>query len=115
MAKQLKTVEKSVSEIHSAGDRALDAIHDVSKTLAVERAADRAVAQQVYRMALRAAYLGIKGYTDDVSEELHHEVGMKLCEQADQVYHDVGLPRLEDEMKKAREELRCSIERGGVS
>lgn len=115
MAKQLTDIEKSVSEIHSTGDRALDAIHDLEKTLTVERAADRAVAQQIYRMALRSALLCIKIITDGIPEDERAGLGAQLSKEADDVFEDMGLARLDQVMRDAREEVRQTLDRGGVS
>lgn len=78
--------------------------------LAIERAADRAVTQQIYRMALRSALLCVKIITDCVPEEERADLGMQLSKQADNLFEDVGLARLDQVMRDAREEMRGSIE-----
>lgn len=115
MANQLIDLAKSVSEIHSTGDRALNAIHDLEKTLTVERAADCAIAQQIYRMTLRSALLCVKIITDGVQEDERADLGAQLSKQADDVFEDAGLARLDQVMREAREEVRQTLDRGGLS
>lgn len=111
ISKRLKVLEKDLSDSRRIGDRVLGSLTDLSNTLAVERAADRAVARQIYRMALRAAWLGIKSFRDNASEEERHGLGGSLCDQADEVYEGIGLTRLDDEMREARAQIQQNIER----
>lgn len=111
ISKRLKVLEKDLSDSRRIADRVLVSLVDLSNTLAVERAADRAVARQIYRMALRAAWLGIKSFTDNASEEERYDLGGSLCDRADEVYDGVGLTRLDDEMREARAQIQQNIER----
>ncbi len=111
MTKRFSALERDIRAIKES----LHELGRLSNSLAVERAADRAVAQQIYRMTFRAAYLVVKQFTDEVSEEQRDDLGMGLCAEADDLCHEIGLTRLEREMREAREELRQSLERGGTS
>ena len=115
MANRLANIEKGVNQLRASGSQILKAADDFSRQLAVERAADRAVTQQVYRVALRAAYVSVKDLVSTVPAEDRDECFTQLCDEADAIYQDDGLARLEQVMRDAREELRQSIERGGAS
>ncbi len=115
MDKRLTSLEGDLLETRKTADENLLVVNELSDTLAIERAADRAVAQQTYRMAFRAAYLTVKQITDEVREEQRDGLGAELCAESDDLCNDIGQARLDQVMRDAREELRQSIERGGLS
>lgn len=113
MTTRFLVFEEDLRQTRSSVDESLRIVEELSKATAMERAADRAVAQQVYRMAFRSAYLVLKQFTDEVSEEQRDDLGADLCAECDHLYSDIGLARLDQVMRDAREELREGIERGG--
>ena len=115
MDKRMANLEADMRETLKNANKNLKAIEDLSNLLAVERAADRAVAQQVYRMALRSSLLCTKIIVNSLSEEDRDGMGKVLSSQADEIYNSEGLARLDQVMRDAREDLRQSIERGGTS
>ncbi|MGI9486111.1 MAG: hypothetical protein ACR2RF_09595 [Geminicoccaceae bacterium] len=114
-AKRLESLERSMCEIQRAFDENSNAIKELTRALAIERAADRAVAQQIYRMALRGSLLCVKIIADGVPEDERAGLGAQLSRQADDVYEEAGLARLDQVMRDAREEVRQSIERAGAT
>ena len=115
LGERMAALEGDLSQARKIADDNLLLVKELSKAVAIERAADRAVAQQVYRMAFRAAYLVVKQFTDEVPEEQRDDLGADLCAESDELYSDLGLARLDQVMRDAREELRQSIERAGTS
>lgn len=115
IAARMTSIEDDLRQTFRIAEKNLQIIKELSNATAIERAADRAVAQQVYRMALRAAFVSIKAQASQISEE--DQVGFfnALCAEADSVYEDDGLLRLEQEMTSARDEVRQSIEQAGAS
>ena len=115
ISKRLDAMETGIKEALKTANESLNANQNLSNRIDVERAADRAVNQQIYRMAFRAAYLLVKQISDEAPEGQRGDLGLALCDEADDLCYDDGYARLEQVMRDAREDLRQSIERGGTS
>lgn len=113
LSKDLAPVQRNLDVATRALKDIRDVVTDLSKTIAIERAADRFMNEQILRIAVRAAHAAItlasnRGFDDK------EDVFKLLCDEADDSFRE-GVEFVEKGMKQARDDMAQTLALGATS
>lgn len=112
IAGQVDALREEQCRLNKLSNQIQLVLAELVQTTAVERAADRVAAEQIFRMAIRAAFLAVRQISDDVGDDDRRDRLIdELCEQADGQF-ERGLTLLEGRMREARDACRATLARG---
>jgi len=109
-SKELEPAQRDITAATCALKDIREVVTDLSRTIAIERAADRFMHEQILRMAVRGAYaatgIAIKTGVSDSRKE--------LSDAADDAFRD-GIEFVRNGMKQARNDLAQTLALGAKS
>ena len=109
-AGEIERLSQSIAETRSICDDLKEAIADLSRTIAIERAADRFMHEQILRMAVRGAFAAMGIATKTGVSDSRKE----LSDAADDAFRE-GIEFVSNGMKQARDDMAQTLVMGPTS